>query len=574
MNEQAGATHRPSAVLCGTCLFIHNNRVSDTVLPRPVQCPPSGPSLREHPALCVPRARALPPTTIDLPRADCTSPPQPRGVHPISSPRVFEFDNTYAAELEGLYTSWQGGPARKPAIVILNHKLAQELGVDASALDTPAGAAMLAGSDPTPGASPLAQAYAGHQFGSFNPQLGDGRALLLGELIDVHGKRRDIQLKGSGPTPYSRGGDGRAAIGPILREYLVGEFMHTVGIPTTRALAAVLTGETVYREDSLPGAVLTRVASSHIRVGTFQIFAARGENEKLKRLADYTIQRHLPEIADVADPYLALLRRVVDRQATLVAKWMSIGFVHGVMNTDNTTISGETIDYGPCAFMDEFDSKALFSSIDRGGRYAYDNQPPIAQWNLSRFAETLLVLMDPEDPGRAIPKATGAVEEFGGLYEIRWMAEVRAKLGLKTSEANDRTFIAELHAALDAGDVDYTSFFRRLAAALRGDESQVNELSCETSALRAWIEQWMSRHKAQQTDPLETAAAMDRINPVYIPRNHKVEEALDAATRADYAPFKTLHQLLSAPYTPIPGQEEYATPAPSDFGPYQTFCGT
>jgi uncharacterized protein YdiU (UPF0061 family) len=492
----------------------------------------------------------------------------------MSLHRLFEFDNSYAAELEGLYTPWQGAKARKPVVVIVNHGLARELGVDAGVLDTPEGAAILAGSEATPGATPLAQVYAGHQFGGFNPQLGDGRALLLGELIDTSGNRRDLQLKGSGPTPYSRGGDGRAAVGPILREYLVGEFMHTVGIPTTRSLAAVVTGETVEREESLPGAVLARVASSHLRVGTFQFFAARGENEKLQRLADYTIKRHFPELTDGADPYLGLLRGVIKRQATLVAKWMGIGFVHGVMNTDNTTISGETIDYGPCAFMDEFDPHALFSSIDHSGRYAYDNQPPMAQWNITRFAESLLALMDPEDPGRAIPAATAAIEEFGELYEQRWMVEMRAKLGLSSPEPNDRQFVAELHSAMDAGSVDYTGLFRSLATALRGDEGPLSELTCETSALGAWVKQWMSRQKTQQDDHEETAAGMDQVNPVYIPRNHKVEEALQAATRGDYAPFQTLHQILGHPYTPVEGREDFAKPAPGDFGPYQTFCGT
>ena len=488
--------------------------------------------------------------------------------------QAIDFDNTYATALEGLYSSCRGGMARKPEIVIFNDELARELGVDAGALNTPEGAAALAGSQPIPGSSPLAQAYAGHQFGGFSPQLGDGRALLLGELIDTNKVRRDIQLKGSGPTPYSRGGDGRAAIGPILREYLIGEFMYTVGIPTTRSLAAVLTGEPVYREQTLPGAVLTRVASSHLRVGTFQFFAARGENEKLKRLADYTILRHFPQLSQSDNRYLELLRAVVKRQATLVAKWMAIGFVHGVMNTDNTTISGETIDYGPCAFIDEFDAKASFSSIDHSGRYAYRHQPPIAHWNLSRFAETLLVLMDPEDPGRAIPGATEVVEEFGELFGKQWLKEMRAKLGLSSDQPEDAKFFGELQSALDGGDVDYTGFFRDLATALRGDQGPVRAHGCETSAIWKWTEQWLARQESQATDPVQTAEEMDRVNPLYIPRNHKVEEALEAATNGDYEPFHTLHRLLGRPFTAVPGQEEFAGPAPNDFGPYQTFCGT
>ena len=328
----------------------------------------------------------------------------------------FIFDNTYARELEGFYVPWKATQVARPSLVKFNRELARELGLDADALDSEEGARIFAGNEIPEGAAPLAQAYAGHQFGGFVPQLGDGRALLLGEVIDRNGHRRDIQLKGSGPTPFSRAGDGRAALGPVLREYLIGEAMHALGIPTTRGLAAVLTGEPVFRESALPGAILTRVAASHIRVGTFQFFAARGEEAKVRRLADYVIDRHYPELKDDANPYLGLLERVCDRQAALVANWMHVGFIHGVMNTDNMAISGETIDYGPCAFMDHYDPATVFSSIDTHGRYAYANQPRIAHWNLARFGETLLSLID-ADRNRAIARATEVVNAFPERYE-------------------------------------------------------------------------------------------------------------------------------------------------------------
>src|SRR5262245_35974449 len=341
----------------------------------------------------------------------------------------FAFDNTYARELEGFYVAWNAAQAARPQLVQLNRELAEELGLDADALDSEEGARIFVGSATPDGAMPLAQAYAGHQFGGFVPQLGDGRALLLGEVIDRNGNRRDIQLKGSGPTPFSRAGDGRAALGPVLREYLMGEAMHALGIPTTRALAAVVTGEPVYRESALPGAILTRVAASHIRVGTFQFFAARGEPAKVRRLADCVIERHYPELKGDTNQYLELLQRVCDRQAALIASWMHVGFIHGVMNTDNMAISGETIDYGPCAFMDQYNPATVFSSIDARGRYAYANQPKIAQWNLARFAETLVFLID-GDEKRAIARATEVINAFPQQYERYWLKGMRAKLGL------------------------------------------------------------------------------------------------------------------------------------------------
>ena len=341
----------------------------------------------------------------------------------------FAFDNTYRRSLEGFYAPWQAATVPAPKLIQLNRALAAELGLDADALASDAGAAIFAGNVVPLGAEPLAQAYAGHQFGGFVPQLGDGRALLLGEVIDRHGRRRDIQLKGSGRTPFSRGGDGKATLGPVLREYLLGEAMHALGIPTTRALAAVTTGEPVYRDQILPGAVLTRVAASHIRVGTFQFFAARGDTAKVRQLADYTIARHYPDVATAANPYLAFLDAVVNAQAALIARWMLVGFIHGVMNTDNMAVSGETIDYGPCAFMDRYHPQTVFSSIDRQGRYAYGNQPNIARWNLARLAETLLPLIH-SDEKAAIAAVSNAVNAFTDRYDTFWLEGMRAKLGM------------------------------------------------------------------------------------------------------------------------------------------------
>src|SRR5215470_9726415 len=387
----------------------------------------------------------------------------------------FAFDNTYARELEGFYVPWKAVQVAQPRLVKFNRELAEELGLDADALDSEKGARIFAGNEIPEGAAPLAQAYAGHQFGGFVPQLGDGRALLLGEVVDRGGQRRDIQLKGSGPTPFSRAGDGRAALGPVLREYLIGEAMHALGIPTTRALAAVLTGEPVFRETAPPGAVLTRVAASHVRVGTFQFFAARGEQAKVRRLADYVIDRHYPELKGDANPYLKLLERVRDKQAALVARWMHVGFIHGVMNTDNMAISGETIDYGPCAFMDHYDPATVFSSIDTQGRYAYANQPKIAQWNLARFAETLLSLLD-ADKNRAVAQASEVVDNFPRLYERHWLSGMRAKLGLLNEEEADLNLATEFLTAMEGNKVDYTLAFRYLANSVLGDEEPLRAL--------------------------------------------------------------------------------------------------
>ena len=487
---------------------------------------------------------------------------------------AFAFDNSYARDLEGFYVPWQGDAVPDPRIVRLNGALARELGLDAAALDSPAGAEILSGMRAPDGADPLAMVYAGHQFGGFSPQLGDGRALLIGEIVDGEGRRRDIHLKGSGKTPFSRGGDGKAVLGPVLREYLIAEAMHALGIPTTRALAAVTTGEKIYREGSKPGAVLARIAASHLRVGTFQFFAARGETEKLAKLADYAIERHHSDLAGTEDRHLRLLRRVRDAQAALVAKWVSVGFVHGVMNTDNMTISGETIDYGPCAFMDSYDPGAVFSSIDHFGRYAYANQPAIAQWNLARFAETLLPFIDPDDTEEAIRLATEEINAFPTLYREAWLAVFRAKLGLTTVQPEDQALIGGLHGAMEGQGVDFTTLFRALAQAVRGDASPARGLFADPTAFDGWFEGYQDRAAAEETEPTARAEAMDRVNPLYIPRNHKVEEALTAAETGDMAPFDRLLEVVTRPFEARDGLESYTTPAPPEFGSYTTFCGT
>jgi uncharacterized protein YdiU (UPF0061 family) len=484
----------------------------------------------------------------------------------------FAFDNTYARELEGFYVPWKAAQVARPRLVKLNRELAEELGLDAGALDSEEGARIFAGNEIPEGAAPLAQAYAGHQFGGFVPQLGDGRALLLGEVIDRNGRRRDIQLKGSGPTPFSRAGDGRAALGPVLREYLIGEAMHALGIPTTRALAAVITGEPVFREEgALPGAVLTRVAASHVRVGTFQLFASRGEQAKVRRLADYVIDHHYPELKDHANPYLTLLERVCDRQAALIASWMHVGFIHGVMNTDNMAISGETIDYGPCAFMDHYDPATVFSSIDTHGRYAYANQPKIAQWNLARFAETLLSLID-ADGKRAITRATELVHAFPEQYERHWLKGMRAKLGLFTEDEADLNLATGFLTTIDGKKVDYTLAFRYLADAALSREEQIRALFADPSAYDLWSGHWRARLSREAVAPLVRAQAMRRANPVFIPRNHRVEEALSAAVeRGDYAPFATLLNILSRPFDDQPEFAAFAESLPEGQSHYRTF---
>jgi len=491
----------------------------------------------------------------------------------VAARPLFAFDNSFVRELEGLYEPWQAAPVPAPRLLALNEELAVELGVDVEALRAPDGVAVLAGNATSEGASPVAQAYSGHQFGGFAPRLGDGRALLLGEVLDVHGRRRDLHLKGSGRTPFARGGDGKAAVGPMLREYVIGEAMHALGIPTTRSLAVVATGEHVARETPLPGAVLTRVAASHVRVGTFQYAAARGGPTLVRRLADHAIARHHPHAVEAENPYLAFLQAVVDAQASLVARWMLVGFIHGVMNTDNMTISGETIDYGPCAFMDAFDPATVFSSIDHGGRYAYANQPPIAQWNLARLAETLLPLLHAET-AMAIAAATDVLQSFPDRYHGYWGHGMRAKLGLADREPEDAVLIDDLLALLHAQSVDFTSCFRALSSSALGDATPARSLFAEPTAFDAWSDRWRAQLSSQDSDPQAIAEAMDRVNPVYIPRNHQVEDALSAATAGDLGPFRRLLDVLAQPFDERPGLEPYAAPAPPDFGSYQTFCGT
>jgi len=487
----------------------------------------------------------------------------------------FEWDNSFVRDLEGLYIPWQAAPVPDARLLVLNADLAVELGVDPDALRSPEGLALLTGAD-TEGTEPVAQAYAGHQFGGLSPRLGDGRALLLGEVFDVHGHRRDLHLKGSGATPFSRGGDGKAAVGPMLREWVIGEALHGLGIPTTRALAVIATGEQVARDTLLPGAVLVRVASSHLRVGTFQ-FAAMHEDDRdlVRRLADHAIERHYPDAADAANPYLALFEGVVDAQAALVARWMGVGFVHGVMNTDNMTISGESIDFGPCAFMDAYDPATVFSSIDHGGRYAFGNQPRIAMWNLARFAETILGLIDDEDDDVAIEKATEVLQTFSDRYEVHWSAVMRAKLGLGDPAADgDDGLVADLLALLQADRVDWTGGFRSLSAVVRGDASAARERFADTTGFDAWTERWAAARARTPRDAAAVADAMDAVNPVYVPRNHLVEAALAAATAGDLGPVEELVAVVSDPFTERPGLEAYAAPAPPDFGRYVTFCGT
>jgi serine/tyrosine/threonine adenylyltransferase len=462
-------------------------------------------------------------------------------------------------DLPEMATRWQAETFPDPRLLALNEPLATELGFDAAWLPTPDGLRFLVGNLVPGDAAPVAQAYAGHQFGGYVPRLGDGRALLLGELVGADGRIRDIHLKGSGATPFARGGDGLAAVGPMLREYIVSEAMHALGVPTTRSLAVVATGRPVQRETVLPGAVLTRIASSHLRVGSFQYAAATADLDLLRRLADHAIARHHPEAADAGAPYLALFEAVARVQASLVARWMLIGFIHGVMNTDNMTISGETIDYGPCAFMEAYDPDTVFSSIDHWGRYAYGNQPAIAGWNLARFAEALLPLLsDNVEEGIAL-----AEESFGAFrdeYDTVWTSGMRAKLGLPADvDAGIVTaLVDELLLLLKESRLDYTSFFRELSRTARGDAGP------------AGFDEWTSRWRALGPD----AESMDRANPIYIPRNHLVEEALSAATAGDLDPLQQLLVSVTAPYQERAGFERYASPAPEDFGTYQTFCGT
>jgi serine/tyrosine/threonine adenylyltransferase len=491
----------------------------------------------------------------------------------VASDQQFTFDNSFVRELVGLYEPWQATPSSAPELLALNSALAAELDLDADALVTPQGLALLAGNETAPGSTPIAMAYAGHQFGGFSPRLGDGRALLLGELVDGSGRRRDVHLKGSGRTPFARGGDGKAVVGPMLREYAISEAMYALGIPTTRALAVVGTGDEVARETLLPGAVLVRVAASHLRVGTFQYAAGHEDPELLQRLADYAIARHYPHVAEAPNPYIAFFEAVADAQASLIARWMNVGFIHGVMNTDNMTISGETIDYGPCAFMDAYDPATVFSSIDHGGRYAFGNQPSIAQWNLARLAETLLPLFDP-DLDTSIELATRMLQAFPDRFLRYWNDEVLAKIGLVADAPAGVELANELLALMHQNRVDFTACFRALSSAVRGDREPVRLLFVDLAGIDLWLDRWLVQVGAESADPSATARAMDLVNPIYIPRNHLVEEALAAATNGDLEPFRRLVAVLEQPFTERPGLESYARPGGDGFGDYQTFCGT
>ncbi len=478
---------------------------------------------------------------------------------------AFRFDNSYVRALGGTCLATPPDPAPAPRMVIYNHALAARLGVTLTEAEA---ARQLSGAALPDGAEPVAQAYAGHQFGGFSPQLGDGRAHLLGECIAPDGSRHDIALKGSGRTPFSRGGDGKAALGPMLREYLMGEAMHALGIPTTRALAVVATGETILRDGPLPGAVLTRIAASHIRVGTFQFFSARNDTETLRALTGYTIARHYPACADAESPALALFDAVTAAQARLIAQWMGVGFIHGVMNTDNMALSGETIDYGPCAFMDAYAPGTVFSSIDHGGRYAYANQPLILGWNLARLAEALLPLFDP-DADRAVDLANARLGTIAGRYRAEWLAVMRGKLaldGTAAAAADDAALCDDLLAAMEGQGADWTLTYRRLAdATLTGQDGAVLPLFTDPAAMRDWLPRWRARLGPDAPARLRAA------NPAVIPRNHQVEAALAAATAGDMAPFLALLRAVTAPYTEQPA---YLLPAPAGFGRHVTYCGT
>jgi uncharacterized protein YdiU (UPF0061 family) len=477
------------------------------------------------------------------------------------------FDDRFARELAEMAVPWRAEEVPNPRLLVLNQPLATELGLDAAQLRDSDGLRLLVGNVVPSGATPVAQAYAGHQFGAYSPRLGDGRALLLGEVVDAHGHLRDLHLKGSGRTPFARGGDGLAAVGPMLREYVISEAMHALGIPTTRSLAVVATGRRVRRETLVPGAVLTRVASSHLRVGSFEYARATGDIELLRRLAEHAVVRHHAGAADAEHPYLALFEAVVAAQAALVARWMLVGFVHGVMNTDNMTISGETIDYGPCAFMEAFDPATVYSSIDYGGRYSYGNQPAVAEWNLARLAEALLPLFH-DDQEQAVALAVESLGAFRPQYSTAWSAGMRAKLGLRDSLGDGVTspVVSDLLTLLEKSHVDYTTFFRHLSAAARGNAEPARGLFLDLAAFDAWTMRW----QALGPDP----EAMDRTNPVYIPRNHLVEEALAAATADDLELLGRLLDVVTSPYDERPGLERYAAAAPDDFGRYRTFCGT
>jgi uncharacterized protein YdiU (UPF0061 family) len=488
----------------------------------------------------------------------------------------FPFENSYARLPDRFYARVTPTPVRSPRLVRLNTELALELGLDPCWLAGPEGLEVLAGRGVPEAAEPIAMAYAGHQFGHFVPQLGDGRAILLGEVIDRQGIRRDVQLKGSGRTPFSRGGDGRAALGPVLREYVVSEAMAALGIPTTRSLAAVMTGEMVARETLLPGAVLTRVATSHVRIGTFQFFAARGDLEGLRLLADHVISRHYPEAVHSDRPYASLLELVTSRQAELIARWLLVGFIHGVMNTDNMSIAGETIDYGPCAFMDEYHPAKVFSSIDQQGRYAFANQPKIATWNLARFAETLLPLIN-EEQQKAIEQAEDVLERFSAGFEAAYSAGMGQKLGFSTEADGDLELAGEFLSLLATDQVDFTLAFRRLSDAADRPDAEValRSLFVDEQPFETWVRRWRSRLAREPDDTDSPGVRMRAVNPAFIPRNHRIEAMIEAAVEGeDFAPFEELLLVLAKPFENQASFARYMNPPQPNERVCQTFCGT
>ena len=495
------------------------------------------------------------------------------------APAIGRFDNSYARLPAGFHAAAEPARAAGPRLVKFNRELAAELGLDVDGIDDATLAAIFSGNTIPEGAEPVALAYAGHQVGQFVPQLGDGRAILLGEVVDGVGRRRDIQLKGAGPTRFSRNGDGLAAIGPVLREYLVSEAMAALGVPTTRSLAAVTTGNPVYRETRLPGAVVTRVAASHIRVGTFQYFAARSDVDAIRTLADHVIDRHYPQAREAANRYLALYEAILSRQAALIARWMQLGFIHGVMNTDNMSIAGETIDYGPCAFMDEYHPAKVFSSIDRHGRYAFSNQPHIALWNLARLAECLLPLLH-DDPEQAVPMAQEALGAFLPAFEANYVDGMRPKLGLTTARDEDKALVKGLLETMAAGGADFTLTFRTLSqdvALLPQDVARAatRNLFADPAGFDAWARLWLERLAVEGIAAKERMALMNASNPKFIPRNHLIEELIAAAVeRDDFGPFHDMLAVLTYPYDEQPGMERYAEPPQPEERVLQTFCGT
>ncbi|PKP89013.1 MAG: YdiU family protein [Alphaproteobacteria bacterium HGW-Alphaproteobacteria-17] len=485
----------------------------------------------------------------------------------------FAFENSFHESMEGFYAPAEGTKPSALHLLNFNHALSVRLGINVDTVTESHLARVFSGDKTREGANPLALPYAGHQFGHFSPQLGDGRALLLGEIIAPDGARFDIQLKGSGPTAFSRGGDGKAAMGPVLREYLVSEAMAAMGVPTTRSLAAVATGDVVQRDRAHPGAVLTRVASSHIRVGTFQFFAAHFGVDHVLKLSNYTIWRHWPKLAEAPNPHLAMLDRVIGLQCELIAHWMGVGFIHGVMNTDNVAVSGETLDYGPCAFMDRFAANTVFSSIDTHGRYAYGRQPQIMHWNMARFAEALLPAIHSVSPDD-VEAAKALVDAIPGRFRAHWDSRMRAKLGLAEGGADGRALVDDLFAELEMHSVDFTSFFRALAMLLRGDGARLEQLLPTPDAMAPWVARWWEHIESDGVSPLARADAMDAVNPLYIPRNHIIEPALEAAEAGDMGPWRELLAVVQEPFVERPGLERFAEPGAIDAAPYRTFCGT